>query len=214
MKYLKLDDLNIKRIFCIGRNYAAHARELESEIPSQPVIFMKPSSCLVKEGTKIPFPQHGEVLHQEAELVILIGKEGRANDQKQAESFIRGLSLGLDLTLRDVQDDLKDKGLPWEISKSFDYSTPIGGFITYDESIDLKSITFTCTINDRIRQNGNTARMLFSVPELILAVSKIWKLYPGDLIYTGTPAGVGPINPGDRITISGELFGSFSWQLV
>jgi 2-keto-4-pentenoate hydratase/2-oxohepta-3-ene-1,7-dioic acid hydratase in catechol pathway len=182
------------RIFCIGRNYVAHAKELQSEIPTTPVIFMKPTTCLVAPGENVRYPKHGNELHHEAELVIQIGQEGRVTTEEEAHTFISAFTLGLDLTLRDIQDGLKQKGLPWEISKAFEQSSPIGEFVIYDKSINLNAISFECKVNNEIRQQGNTDHMIFAIETLLIELSKIWLLKPGDLIYTGTPAGVGRID--------------------
>ena len=129
-------------------------------------------------------------------------------------SFISSITLGLDLTLRDVQKDLKQKGLPWEIAKAFDQSAPIGNFIPYDGSLDLNNISFGCKVNGTQRQRGNTGDMIFGMGELLVELSRIWVLYPGDLIYTGTPSGVGPLKIGDSIEIESDPIGSFSWSII
>ncbi len=202
------------RLFCIGRNYVAHAEELNNEIPERPVIFCKPSSCLVPEGSAITFPAHGKDLHYEAELVILIGRDGWAVTDGEARSLVAGISLGLDLTLRDVQKQMINKGLPWELAKSFEQSAPIGSFVPLADFIDLVDLNFTCIVNGELRQEGNTGLMIFPVTTLIIELSKIWKLVPGDMIFTGTPAGVGPLSRGDKIEIASKLIGSFSWKVA
>lgn len=199
-----------QRIFCIGRNYKAHVAELNNQLPTEPVVFMKPATCLVPPGERIPFPKHGAELHHEAEVVILIGKEGKASSEDDAQSFIAGVTIGLDLTLRDVQNRLKSKGLPWEKAKAFDFSSPLGDFII-PQHIDLQNITFTCSVNNLQRQEGSSSMMIFPILTLIVALSEIWTLKPGDLIYTGTPEGVGPLESNDTITIKGESIGEFSW---
>lgn len=202
------------RIFCIGNNYLNHIKELKSEIPTNPVIFMKPVTSLVMEGQKIQFPQHGKNLHYEAEIVVLLGKEGHVKSIEESEIFIKGLSLGLDLTLRDVQNELKKNGLPWEISKSFDQSAPIGKFIAFNNSLDLENIEFKCFVNGELRQFGNSGNMIFPIKNLIFEISKVWKLLTEDLIYTGTPAGVGSLKKDDEITVESDLIGSFTWILI
>ncbi|MCB0033103.1 MAG: fumarylacetoacetate hydrolase family protein, partial [Anaerolineales bacterium] len=202
------------RIFCIGRNYVAHVEELNSEMPSDPLIFMKPVSSLVPVGEAVPYPKHGRDLHQEAELVLLIGREGQDIAAADAPSYLAGLSLGIDLTLRDVQSELKAKGKPWELAKAFDASAQIGEFVPFDESMDLTDIRYQCYINGELKQDGHTAKMIFPIRTLIAALSKVWKLLPGDLIYTGTPAGVGSVQVGDTIQVSSELIGSFSWTIT
>ncbi|HEX7401334.1 MAG TPA: fumarylacetoacetate hydrolase family protein [candidate division Zixibacteria bacterium] len=205
---------NVTRIFCIGRNYVEHVRELSNVVPTKPVVFIKPATCLVKPGEKIHFPKHGKELHHEVEIVVKVGKEGRAKNEEEALSFISAITIGLDLTLRDVQEELKKKGLPWEIAKAFDQSAPIGTFIPYDRTLDLKNISFGCRINGIERQRGSSGKMIFSIERLLVELSRIWLLYPGDLIYTGTPSGVGPLKIGDTVEIESEKIGSFSWNII
>jgi 2-keto-4-pentenoate hydratase/2-oxohepta-3-ene-1,7-dioic acid hydratase in catechol pathway len=207
-------NLKIPRIFCIGRNYIEHVRELSNMVPTKPVVFLKPMTCLVKPGEPIHFPMHGKELHHEVEIVVKVGKEGRVKSEEDASSFISAITIGLDLTLRDVQEDLKKKGLPWEIAKAFDQSAPIGDFIPYDRKLDLRNISFDCKVNGIERQRGNSGMMIFSIERLLVELSQIWLLYPGDLIYTGTPSGVGPVEIGDTIEIEGEKIGSFSWSII
>ena len=207
-------NLNIARVFCIGRNYAEHVSELKNVLPDKPVVFIKPASCLVEPGEKIHFPKHGTQLHHEVEIVVQVGSEGRVVREKEALSFISAITVGLDLTLRDIQEDLKKKGLPWEIAKAFEQSAPIGNFVPYDQSVDLKNISFGCKVNGIERQRGNTGNMIFSIGKLLVELSKIWVLRPGDLIYTGTPSGVGPLKIGDLIEVESDLTGSFSWSIV
>ena len=207
-------DVYCPRIFCIGRNYAEHIRELSNTTPENPVIFIKPATCLVKPGERIHFPKHGRELHHEVEIVVKIGSEGRVAKDEEAPSFISAITVGLDLTLRDVQNDLKKKGLPWEIAKAFEQSAPIGDFVPYDWSVNLNDISFGCRVNGKERQSGNSRDMISSIPQLIVEISKIWVLQPGDMIYTGTPSGVGPLKIGDTIQIESNLTGAFSWSFV
>ena len=160
------------------------------------------------------FPRHGNELHNEAEVVVRIGNGGKPENIESALSFVDSLSLGLDLTLRDVQRFLKQKGLPWEAAKSFDDSAPIGEFVAYNDELNLKEIEFTCSVNGETRQQGNTKDMLFPIDSLIYEVGKIWQLVPGDLIYTGTPAGVGSLQIGDTIEVESPQLGSYAWSIV
>jgi len=208
------ENSNAARVFCIGRNYVEHVHELSNIIPEKPVVFIKPASCLVAPGEDIHFPKHGSELHHEVEIVVKVGREGRVGTEEEALSSISALTVGLDLTLRDVQGELKKKGLPWEIAKAFEQSAPIGDFIPYDRSLDLKSIPFGCKINSVEKQRGNTGKMIFSIQRLLVELSKIWLLRPGDLVYTGTPSGVGPLKIGDTIEIYSDPIGSFSWDIV
>lgn len=203
-----------QRIFCIGKNYAEHVKELGGSAPGQPVVFMKPATCLVLPGETIPMPAHGHNLHHEVEVVALIGRAGKNISEADAPAHIAGLALGLDLTLRDVQAALKQKGHPWEISKAFDHSAPLGNPVPFDASIALDDIAFECRVNGDVRQTGNSGEMIFSIPALIHYLSGIWKLEEGDLIFTGTPAGVGPLQPGDRVEVQSDRLGSCTWPLI
>jgi 2-keto-4-pentenoate hydratase/2-oxohepta-3-ene-1,7-dioic acid hydratase in catechol pathway len=202
------------RVFCVGMNYVAHIQEMKNQVPTTPVIFMKPATSLVQSGTTIPRPVHGRDLHYETEVVVMIGRDGRPATDGEARSAIAGLSLGLDLTLRDVQNELRKQGLPWEFSKAFDGSAPIGRFVPLTGAMDLGNLSFTGEVNGRVRQNGNTGNMVFPITALIRELAKVWLLRAGDLIYTGTPEGVGALNAGDHITVSAPWAGSFSWTLA
>ena len=202
------------RIFCIGKNYDEHVKELGGKTPEEPVVFMKPVSSIVAPGESLFMPRHGNLLHHEVEVVLLIGREGQDIPQANALSFIAGVSLGLDLTLRDVQVQLKKAGLPWELSKSFEQSAPLGLFKAYHPgSIDLENLSFTCSVNGELRQQGNTRDMLFPIKSLIHMLSRWWTLRPGDIVFTGTPSGVGPLKAGDRVDIESPGTGLFSWTL-
>jgi len=209
-----MDQAGGGRIFCIGRNYAEHIQELQNPVPARPLFFMKPASSIVPPGQPIPFPGHGAVLHHEVEVVVRLGRDGAPASAAEARTFVDAITLGLDLTLRDVQDEQKRKGLPWEVAKAFDGSAPLGALSPCGPSLDLGRLTFTCAVNGQVRQRGDTAQMLLDIPGQLLALSKIWRLRRGDLVYTGTPAGVGPLVPGDTIEVSGELLGTFSWKVV
>ncbi|MCG6891053.1 MAG: fumarylacetoacetate hydrolase family protein [Gammaproteobacteria bacterium] len=206
---------SMARVFCIGQNYVAHIRELGNPMPTSPVIFMRPLACLVAPGEKIQFPRHGKLLHYEVEVVVRIGKPGRDIDETQALSHIDAVTLGVDLTLRDLQKKAREKGLPWDAAKAFEQSAPLGEFLPYDPvTMDLKHLAFRCRVNGQLRQDGNTDDMLFSFERLIAELSKIWILRPGDMIFTGTPSGVGALGSGDVIAVDNDQIGSFSWTLV
>lgn len=203
------------RIFCIGKNYDEHIKELGGQRQQEPVVFMKPVSCIVAPGETLMIPRHGNLLHHEVEVVLLIGKGGQDIPEANSLSHIAGVTLGLDLTLRDVQGRLKKSGLPWELAKAFEQSAPLGSFIAYDpDVIDLQNILFTCTVNGELRQQGQTQDMLFPIKSLIETLSKWWTLQPGDIIFTGTPSGVGPLQPGDQVTIDSSVTGSFFWKFA
>jgi len=207
-------DTHSGRLFCIGRNYVEHVAELANPLPDAPVIFMKPPSCLVRPGQPVHFPRHGQELHHEVELVLSIGRAGRVATADQALACVSGVSLGLDLTLRDVQRQLKQNGLPWETAKAFDQSAPVGEFVAYTPSIDLCDIAFRCSVNGVQKQAGNSRDMIFPVTRLLVELSRIWTLQPGDLLFTGTPAGAGPLHIGDRVEIASDLTGAFAWTVV
>lgn len=203
----------INRIFCIGRNYVKHIEELNNQQPASPVIFMKPATSVVRSGGSIQYPSHGSDLHHEIELVLQIGREGRPQTELEAREFIAAFTLGVDLTLRDVQSRMKEKGLPWEIAKAFDGSAMLGDFVPVHVGTNLNDYDFELEVNGEIRQKGYTNRMIFSVEKLVLALAKIWKLLPGDIIFTGTPEGVGPLFKGDKLIARGKNIGPFSWTI-
>jgi len=211
---MAINNLNITRVFCIGLNYTEHIRELSNEVPATPVIFMKPATCVIGSGEKIHFPTHGKDFHHEVELVVKVGEEGKPRTEEEALSFVDSFTVGLDLTLRDVQKNLRKNGMPWEISKAFDQSAPVGNFVPYTKALDLGNISFGCKVNGVERQKGNTDSMIHGIPALLMAVSKVWKLYPGDILFTGTPAGVGPLKIGDTIEVYGDNIGTFSWNII
>lgn len=183
------------KIFCIGRNYALHAQELNNEIPEKPLVFMKPPTALLKGDKPFYYPEFSKNIHFEGELVVRICKNGKHIQEKFAKKYYDQVTLGLDLTARDLQNELKSKGHPWEIAKGFDGSAVIGSFVLLEG--DLSDISFAIRKNNEIVQNGYCQDMLFSIDYLIHYISQFFMLQTGDLIYTGTPAGVGPIEIGD-----------------
>jgi 2-keto-4-pentenoate hydratase/2-oxohepta-3-ene-1,7-dioic acid hydratase in catechol pathway len=194
------------KIICIGRNYADHAKEMKSELPTEPIFFMKPDTALVKEGSDIYLPEFSHEIHFECEVVIKINKAGKFIQKEFARNYYSEISLGLDLTARDLQTKCKEKGLPWEIAKAFDNSAPISSKWISISDINLSDINFQFFQNGELKQNGFTKDMIFSIDELISYVSTFITLKTGDLIYTGTPAGVGPIQIGDKL--EGNLNGN------
>jgi 2-keto-4-pentenoate hydratase/2-oxohepta-3-ene-1,7-dioic acid hydratase in catechol pathway len=187
------------KIICIGRNYAAHIEELKNEKPGQPVVFLKPDTALVKGGAPFYYPDFSTNIHHEVELVLKISKEGKYIQPQFAHRYFEEIGLGIDFTARDLQDQCKAKGLPWEIAKAFNGSAPIGDFKSVSEFSDLKNIEFHLEINGEVKQKGNTSLMLFDFATIISYVSQFFTLKKGDLIYTGTPAGVGPVQTGDQL---------------
>lgn len=188
------------KIICIGRNYAAHIEELKNEQPGQPVVFLKPDTALLKGGAPFFYPDFSKNIHHEVELVLKISKEGKYIQPQFAHRYFEEIGLGIDFTARDLQDQCKAKGLPWEIAKAFNGSAPIGEFKSVAELGDLKNLDFHLEINGEVRQKGNTGLMLFDFATIIAYVSQFFTLKKGDLIYTGTPAGVGPVQLGDQLT--------------
>lgn len=188
------------KIICIGRNYADHAKELGNKVPTEPVFFMKPDSALLPKKAPFFYPNFTKDLHYEVELVIKICKLGKNISQKFAHTYYKEIGLGIDFTARDVQLECKKKGLPWEKAKSFDYSAPLSRtFIPKSEFSDLSDINFKLEKNEVIVQEGNTKDMLFDFDNLICYLSQFLTLKIGDLIFTGTPAGVGPVQIGDKL---------------
>ncbi len=185
------------KIICIGRNYAEHAKEMKAELPSEPVFFMKPETALLKE-TDFYLPDFTNDLHHEIELVLKICKAGQHIEEQFAHKYYDQIGLGIDFTARDIQTECKLKGLPWEKAKSFDNSAPIGKFENKTKFI-LNNIIFSLTINGDQKQLGNTSDLIFSFDQIISFVSKFVSLKVGDLIYTGTPSGVGPVKIGDKL---------------
>lgn len=188
------------KIICIGRNYVAHAKELNNEVPGEPVIFMKPDSALLRNNDPFYIPDWTTDVHHEVELIVRINRLGKNIEKRFAHRYYDEIGLGIDFTARDVQNALKAKGLPWEKAKAFDYSAVIcTEFVSVGSLPDPNSINFKLELNGQNVQEGNSALMIFPIDELISQVSKYFTLKIGDLIYTGTPAGVGPVKIGDHL---------------
>lgn len=190
------------KIICIGRNYVAHVAELGNEKPTEPVLFLKPDTALLKDGAPFYVPEFSQDIHHELEIVLRVCKEGKNIQPQFAHRYIDAVGLGIDFTARDLQHTLKTKGLPWEISKAFNGSAPIGQLLPLKDELaweKLGDVTFYLNVNGERRQTGDTKLMLFPFAELVAHASKYFTLKTGDLIYTGTPAGVAAVNPGDRL---------------
>lgn len=187
------------KIICIGRNYVDHAKELNNPVPSKPVFFMKPDSALVIRNRPFFYPDFSEDVHHEIEVVIKINRLGRSIEEKFAGRYYSEVGLGVDFTARDLQAECKAKGLPWEIAKGFDYSAPISKFMPVSEFENIHNTSFKLDINGKTVQEGSTKDMIFSFEKIIAYVSRFMTLKTGDLIYTGTPAGVGPVKIGDKL---------------
>lgn len=189
------------RIFAVGRNYAEHIKELNNERPDEPVIFTKPDTALLRNGSPFYYPEFSKDIHHEVELVLRISKEGKNIQEKFATKYFDAITVGIDFTARDLQQKAKEKGLPWDIAKGFNSSAPIAEkFIPVAEFKNLKDINFSLTINGGIRQQGHTSLMIFSFEYVISYISKFFTLRTGDLIFTGTPKGVGPVQAGDTLS--------------
>lgn len=187
------------KIICIGRNYIDHAKELNNPVPAKPVFFMKPDSALVIKNRPFFYPDFSNDVHHEIEIVIKINRLGRSIEEKFAHRYFSEIALGVDFTARDLQAECKEKGLPWEIAKGFDYSAPVSEFLSVEEFSDIHDIPFHLDINGKTVQQGNTKDQIFNFSKVIAYVSRFMTLKTGDLIYTGTPAGVGPVKIGDRL---------------
>lgn len=188
------------KIICIGRNYIDHAKELNNPVPSEPVFFLKPDTALLRNNAPFFYPAFSKDVHYEVELVIKISKVGRSIGEKFASRYYSEVGLGIDFTARDLQQRCKERGLPWEMAKAFDFSAPLSSaFLPIDNFESVSSIPFSLLKNGDVVQQGNSSEMIFSVDRIISYVSQFFTLKIGDLIYTGTPAGVGPVQINDRL---------------
>lgn len=190
-------EISVGTIYAVGLNYARHIAEMQSQRPAEPVIFLKPASALVSGGGQVPYPPQTTDLHHEVELVVLLGSDARHLDLDDAPQVIQGYGLGLDLTLRDRQARAKAKGQPWAVAKGFAASAPVSTFLPA-EHLDPADLELSLRVNGELRQQGRTREMLFSIPELLVYLSSVFQLQRGDLIFTGTPDGVGALQRGDK----------------
>jgi 2-keto-4-pentenoate hydratase/2-oxohepta-3-ene-1,7-dioic acid hydratase in catechol pathway len=204
------EDIVVPKIFCLGKNYAKHAAEMKSEVPQKPVVFMKPSSAIVHDGARVGIPAMTSDFHHETEIYFVIGREGKRIRKEDARSYISAMGIGLDLTLRDIQTELKNAGNPWLISKGFDGSAPISAAVPV-EGVDFNSLELKLTVNGQLRQHGNYKNTIFKIEEVIAFISQLFTLERGDLIFTGTPEGVAKLNPGDKL--HAELVGRASLDI-
>ena len=196
------DRFPVRRIFCVGRNYAAHAREMGHDPDRElPFYFTKPADAVVDNGVEIPYPPMTENLHYEAELVVAIGKTATKVSETDALEYVYGYAVGNDLTRRDLQGESKKKGRPWDTGKAFDNSAPCAEIYPADKAGDIENARIWLTVNGETKQDSNTNKLIWSVSEVISNLSGLFTLEPGDLIYTGTPEGVGPVVKGDVIKV-------------
>lgn len=191
--------IQIGKIICVGRNYAEHAREMKAEVPTFPVLFLKPPSAVIGNDKIVVIPSISKELHHEVEMTILIGTGGSKIKKERAFDHIAAVGIGLDMTLRDIQQEAKTKGLPWTLAKGFDTSAPISEFIPIGEIRDIHALELTLSVNDQVRQKGNTRDFLFRTDTLIELISQYFTLETGDIIFTGTPPGVQQTVDGDRL---------------
>ncbi|MFN3196222.1 MAG: fumarylacetoacetate hydrolase family protein [Chlorobiota bacterium] len=194
--------VQVGTIYCIGRNYAEHAIELGNEVPTEPVVFIKPPNSFVPNKSKISRPSYSNLMHHEVEIVIAIGKDTFGTSTTDALSYVDGIGVGIDFTLRDVQNKIKEKGLPWSLAKSFVGAAPVSPLVNMDEFSDIDNIEFEITKNGSTTQKGNTKDMIHDIRNIISYISNIFGLRKGDLIFTGTPVGVGPVESGDKLVAS------------
>lgn len=187
------------KIICIGRNYPEHAKELKNDIPSEPVIFMKPKNALLLPEKPLFYPEFTDDLHYECELVVKICKNGKYVQERFARKYYEEVTVGIDFTARDLQQKQKEKGLPWEIAKAFDGSAAVGRFVPIPADRNINDLKFELKLNDQVVQEGHTRDMIFSINKIIEYVSQYFTLNIGDLIFTGTPSGVGAVNVYDKL---------------
>lgn len=188
------------KIICVGRNYVEHIKELNNEQPEDPVIFLKPETAVPLKNEPFFYPDFSSDVHYEVEILVKINRVGKNIEEKFAHKYYDEIGIGIDFTARDVQSKLKAKGLPWELAKSFNGSAPISPFVPKTDFPDLKNLNFRLDLNGETRQLGNTSLMLFKIDYLISFVSRYFLLQQGDILFTGTPKGVGPVQIGDRLT--------------
>jgi acylpyruvate hydrolase len=198
------------KIICLGRNYPEHAREMKAEVPTAPVLFLKPASALLEPGGIVRIPPFSSELHHEVEMVLLIGRQGTDIPAERAASYVEGYAVGLDMTLRDVQAEAKKKGLPWSVSKGFDTSAPLSPFVAAETIADPHALDISLRVNGVVRQHSNTRHMLFRIETMLAYISSVFTLEPGDLVFTGTPEGVGPAQPGDVLTAELQNVGALT----
>ena len=202
--------VTVGKILCIGRNYADHAKEMNAETPDVPVVFLKPSTAIIHEGEKVVIPAISNELHYEVEMVILIRKSGKNISRRDALQYVAGYGVGLDMTLRDVQSQAKKKGLPWSVAKGFDTSAPISDFVERERVINPQKLDIRLHVNGVERQHSNTSKMIFSLEHMISYISSVFTLEAGDLIFSGTPEGVGEVRSGDQLEAELESVGTLA----
>jgi fumarylpyruvate hydrolase len=205
----------VRRVFCIGRNYAEHAREMGAAVDKgSPLFFCKPADAVVSDGADVPYPQATADLHHEVEMVVALGAGGRDLDPAQAAALVWGYGVGLDLTRRDLQAQAKAKSHPWDVAKAFDHSAPVSALRPASEAVPGADTVLRLSVNDQLRQQTRLGEMLHSVPEIVAALSRLFELKPGDLVFTGTPAGVAALQRGDRFHAELEGIAELDGRIV
>lgn len=197
-----LPHLQFRNLFCIGRNYVEHAKELNNEVPRQPIVFLKPTSSIIFDGDNIQIPPQSQNVHHEVELAVAIGKAGKNIPKEKSLEYVSGYGIGIDVTARDIQQKAKEQGHPWAVAKGFDTFAPLSTFIKKDQIEDPQNLSLQITVNGEVRQSDNTKLMIHTVADLIHYLSTIFTLRPGDIVLTGTPKGVSSIMKGDNIKAS------------
>lgn len=199
--------LPIRNIYCIGRNYSEHAREMNQRVPEQPMVFLKPTNSIIFDGDIITLPEQSKEVHHEVELVAAIDKGGKNISEQHALDHIAGYGIGIDVTARDIQQKAKEQSHPWTVAKGFDTFAPLSTFLPVNQIPDPQNLELKLNVNNEVRQHGHTKHMIFPVATLVAYLSTIFTLTPGDLIFTGTPEGVSPIKKGDTVkaTLNNQL---------
>ncbi|MBC8257718.1 MAG: fumarylacetoacetate hydrolase family protein [SAR324 cluster bacterium] len=209
------DNFPVRRIYCVGQNYANHVREMGANPEREaPFFFSKPADAVCADGSKLPFPLATENLHHEVEMVVAIGKNGKNISESAAQDYVYAYAVGLDLTRRDLQAEAKKKGRPWATAKGFDNSAPCSTLHRVDEVGHISQGKITLSINGETRQEGDISELIWSVSEVISSLSAFFELFPGDLIYTGTPSGVGPLKRGDKLIAEIENLARLNIEIV
>ncbi|WP_457752489.1 fumarylacetoacetate hydrolase family protein [Thermococcus sp.] len=207
-------ELRPSKIVALAKNYAEHAREMESDVPERPVFFLKPPSALIGPGDPIILPRMSKRVDHEVELAVIIGKRAKRVPKEKAFDYVLGYTILLDITARDLQAEAREKGLPWSIAKGFDTFAPVGPRVVDKRELNIEGLEIGLKVNGELRQLGRTSRMVFKVPELIEYISSVMTLEPGDIIATGTPAGIGPLRHGDRIEAWIEGIGKVEFDVL
>ena len=208
------EDFEIRKVFCLGMNYSDHISEMNSDVPAEPVFFLKPSTAVIRDGGTIILPKASNNIHYEVELAVLIGKGGKKISLRSADEHIAGYGVGIDVTLRDIQLAGKEKGYPWTLAKGFDTSAPVSGFVPKEEITNIYHQEISLWVNDELKQHNSPASMIFRIDEIIAYISSFISLERGDVIFTGTPKGVGKLEDGDIVKATLGKFASLECRVM